>query len=688
MSLRVRTALLLASLVALATLSPVAAAPRGHAAKTAVVFAADGMRPDLVERYAAEGAMPTFREMIRHGARGANGLTPAIPSNTGVGWYTLATGAWASTHGSTNNTFHQNGNTWNSSVSFAAPGVLQADTLLAAAERAGRRVASVEWVGGRNAGISGPVIDFRTFHSARGVTTNYVRPTDNPTLIAASFLDYDVNPLVAATGWTDVPASHSPALETVMRVRDFGAQLYNHNVYVFDSTNDGTTNYDRTLLTPAPSKDDDDVVADLTEAEWADVKLPIATGALAGRTAGMWIKLEELSDDASRFRLFHSSVQRVQASWAGHPDFNDFLAEEFPTATAADFAPLQAGIVTEETYVEQGLFWETSHLPMLEYVAQAFDPEILFVGYPVTDEFSHQFFALVTPGTEVFDDADRNGVPDGRVDEREGFIRRAYQGADLTMATARSLMPNNAPAFASSDHGFAPQWKAVDASKPLLDLGLISQAQTANCRPKTAAPADTIQKAKACWAGGTAQIYLRVEGRDPQPAGAGPGVAPADYEAVRQQIIDAFLTLQDPANPGDTLIRAALRKEDVDALDAGDGNFPNMFHPTRTGDVVVFSTPPYQFDAATPGTAVADAPFFGQHGFLPDEVDLARNINIRPSFFAEGPTIKQRAVVEGGAAIDFAPTIAFALGINPPEDSEGEVLHGVFAGGRRFGGPG
>jgi hypothetical protein len=36
----------------------------------------------------------------------------------------------------------------------------------------------------------------------------------------------------------------------------------------------------------------------------------------------------------------------------------------------------------------------------------------------------------------------------------------------------------------------------------------------------------------------------------------------------------------------------------------------------------------------------------------------------------------------------FAPTIAFALGIDPPEDSEGEVLHEVFAGGRRFGGAG
>ena len=48
-----------------------------------------------------------------------------------------------------------------------------------------------------------------------------------------------------------------------------------------------------------------------------------------------------------------------------------------------------------------------------------------------------------------------------------------------------------------------------------------------------------------------------------------------------------------------------------------------MAHPTRTGDLVVFSSPPYQFDAATPGTLVARSAFFGQHGYVPDVQDLA-----------------------------------------------------------------
>ena len=46
------------------------------------------------------------------------------------------------------------------------------------------------------------------------------------------------------------------------------------------------------------------------------------------------------------------------------------MAQKFPTSTAADFAILEAGIVSEETYVEQGLYWETGHHPLIKYILQ------------------------------------------------------------------------------------------------------------------------------------------------------------------------------------------------------------------------------------------------------------------------------------------------------------------------------
>ncbi len=65
-----------------------------------------------------------------------------------------------------------------------------------------------------------------------------------------------------------------------------------------------------------------------------------------------------------------------------------------------------------------------------------------------------------------------------------------------------------------------------------------------------------------------------------------------------------------------------------------------MAHPTRTGDLVVFAYPPYQFDAATPGTLVARSAFFGQHGYVPDVQNLAANVNMRATFIAGGSMVQ------------------------------------------------
>src|SRR6266511_5347014 len=101
-------------------------------AKRVVMFSSDGMRPDLMAKYAAEGAMPTYAALRRAGVEGQNGMVQAFPPNTGVGWYTMATGAYPGEHGSTNNTFHRTGDAnFNNRTSFSGAGVLQADTIAA-----------------------------------------------------------------------------------------------------------------------------------------------------------------------------------------------------------------------------------------------------------------------------------------------------------------------------------------------------------------------------------------------------------------------------------------------------------------------------------------------------------------------------------------------------------------------------
>src|SRR6187455_765126 len=159
-----------ALLVLTAALGPGTARAKKEPQPTRVVmFASDGMRPDLMEKYAKAGVMPTYKELMKHGATGKNGMIQAFPPNTGVGWYTMATGTYPSEHGSTNNTFFRGGDAFSNRTSFSASGVLQADTIANAAERAGKKVAQIDWVGGAAANINGPTVDFTNFFSNRGV---------------------------------------------------------------------------------------------------------------------------------------------------------------------------------------------------------------------------------------------------------------------------------------------------------------------------------------------------------------------------------------------------------------------------------------------------------------------------------------------------------------------------------------
>jgi 2',3'-cyclic-nucleotide 2'-phosphodiesterase (5'-nucleotidase family) len=668
--------------------------------EAAIFFVADGMRQDLVETYAGQRMMPTIAKLLRSGAKAADGgLLTEAPPNTGAGWYSLATGAWPGVHGSTNNTFHINGAPFGNRTGSFDAGVLQAETLAQAAERGGKKVAQIEWAGGRNGTINGPTIDFHTFFSGRGVATNYIGTTDDAAFVASFGLQFDhpagfagqaAFPGAAptdASGWTNVPNSYSPAKEMRLRVIDFGVDKYGFNAYLFDSTNDGKINYDRVLF--SPTKDGANAVATLRRGQWGDVKVKIVDGALAGKTAGLLLKVEELAGDLTKVRLYHTSVSRANASWPTWPgesgftgDFAEYVAQTFPTSMAADFAVLESGIVSEETYVEQGLYWETGHQPMIRYVLKKYKPDLAMIGYPTTDEFQHQFLGLITPKlptgapNPAYDDVQVNGTPDGRVAQRTAFIKRAYRGADETLALVKSLMPDDSDTFVSSDHGFAPQFLAIDASKVLVDLGLLSRPQTSNCRPATG---ETIGKAKACWAGGTVQIYLNLAGRD--PAGGGfQQVAAVDEAATVAQIKAAYLALSDPndwtgdAQPeGWKMIDRAYTKAEARYIPNGPNSTADMAHPTRTGDLVVFAYPPYQFDAETPGTLVARSAFFGQHGYVPDVQNFAANVNMRATFIAGGGSIRPNVVASGIRTIDLAPTLAYLLDIPEPQQSQGVV---------------
>ena len=709
---RTRLAAIGAALVLLATslAIPASAAkppPSGPLATKALFFAADGMRPDRVDQYAAEGVMPEMAHLMATGVKGLNGMQPGFPPNTGVGWYTMMTGTWPSEHGSTNNTYHRLGESnFNNRTSFSmlqgGLPTMQADTLAAAAERAGKKVAQIDWVGGVQSAIAGPTVDFTNFFSTRGVLASPLNTTEQAGA-AAFAISYQVAAISAAAGWTNAPAGDddvAPPQQTVLTVATtFGAQnptrLY--DVYIYDSIDDDTAAYDKVLLVRSGlAKDLATPAADLAVGDFEEIKLTGADGLIgdrAGQTAGFYTKLVTLAPDLSSFKIYFTSVQRViatcstaacnalPAGGAGENRLEKYLADNFPTYIAGDFAPLEARVIDEDTYVEQGNDLHDAYADAVtNYILGTLQPntDVAFVGFPTTDEVQHQFLALTVPtdidgnANPYFDDLEGNGTPDGLLAQREEYIRGAYEDADRALGQARDLMGGNPTTFVGADHGFAPQWYAVNVSQALQDLGY-GPAQASNCR---AAAATLV---KVCYAGGTAQLYIDLAGRDPGGANA-PQVAAGDYETVRNNLVNYFENLDDPNLSGtQQVVEAVFKKEELRNVQGVDA-----LHPSRSGDVVVVFRPPYQTDASTPGTLIAFSQFFGQHGYLPDLVDLAGDINMHATFIAAGPGIRQQAPVAGIRQIDVAPTIAFMLGIPGPQNARGRIMYELTKGSGSF----
>jgi hypothetical protein len=124
---------------------------------------------------------------------------------------------------------------------------------------------------------------------------------------------------------------------------------------------------------------------------------------------------------------------------------------------------------------------------------------------------------------------------------------------------------------------------------------------------------------------------------------------------------------------GRPVAAAVFTAEEASALPSGWAR-ASMAHPDRTGDVIVFLNPPYQFDFAEGGAPFRDTTvWWGAHGHLPQSGQGSANTNLYADFHAAGPGIR-RVSARSVRAVDIAPTVAYLLGFPAPAQSEGRVL--------------
>ncbi|MBA3449688.1 MAG: alkaline phosphatase family protein, partial [Chloroflexia bacterium] len=472
-----------------------------------LLLAAPGMRPDLVEAFAAEGALPAMASMVDSGETIDGGLVGPFPATTATSFPTLLTGTWPGEHGVVGDRFFRTGSPDFADFANAInPGLIQADTLPQAVERAGKTVVAVGWEGlsGLDPALDGPVVGGPVALSRASVVANYDLPerADNGERLGVDYDRVDPRP---AEGWSDAPESFSPARETDLTLSSLDAEGANPDrefaVYIYDSTDDATENYDHVLV--APEKDAAAAIADLVVGAWASAPLTLA-GDLEGQAAGFWLKAIDLAPDLSRFRLYATAVSRIDASWAGCMDRPECaapggFAEAVNLAVGApigvDTASLEAGLIDEATFVAQGITsaWQT--VDALRFIVEDLDvqPDLLLLATPFPEAVSQQFLGLLADrggdgavATPVMSDAEGDGVV--AVDDAAllGFVRDGYTMADEILAAGRDLLGPEATTLMVSTGGLAPSWRGVNAGQVLVDAGIAEKAQLENCVPGAA----------------------------------------------------------------------------------------------------------------------------------------------------------------------------------------------------------
>ena len=257
-----------------------------------------------------------------------------------------------------------------------------------------------------------------------------------------------------ATGWTNVPVSYSPARgDAAARARLRRRQVRAERLPLRPDERHGSTT---TRVLFSPTKSGADKVADLREGSGPTSRSSIQGGDLDGKTAAMLIKVERLSQRPVR-RSGCSTPRspgrsRSWPTWPGEPGFTgtfeDYVADHVPVVAGRRLRRAR-GRHRQRGHLRRAgaVLGDQLYHPIIKYVAREVparsgDGRISDhrrVPAPVPRP-RHQDPAATATANPAYDDVEVNGTPDHRVRQREGYIRRAYSGADATMRLAQRLL--------------------------------------------------------------------------------------------------------------------------------------------------------------------------------------------------------------------------------------------------------
>lgn len=571
-----------------------------------VLISFDGSRTDYVYGMMDAGTLPAFASLANSGVRAEYAQT-IDPSLTAAAHNSISSGSFPSHTGIPSNSFHVTGDDfyWYR-VGFDET-MDNAEPIWVTASKNGLTTAAIFFVGG-SPSHEGQLADYTIGY---GVEDAYSK-------------QWNVH-LSPADGWSDVPESFSPPLAGDFSIQNV-RKVY---LYVLDTTDDSTENYDMVILNMERSGAEP--AQTLQENQWGSMIL------LERSYAGADFLIQKITPE--NVILYHTGVEHNSAA---PKEFLDAVNKKFGAFPAgADSYAIEHGWITEEDDLHLMERQSTYMANVAAWVYSNYQPDLMLTWQDPFDAAGHQF--LMTNPSQMHYSPEL-------AETYKGYYQSAAKIADNSLKIMLNAFDlNNTTVMLVGDHGMSPLHTRVYVNTVLEMAGLLTlDSQNSVVVNQT--------KAFAICSGGAVHVYINLMGREK----GGGTVSEDEYVDVQAQIVDLLQNLTDP-NTGEPVFQRVLTHDELGPL--------GLDHP-NSGDVFAQAYPGYHLDGWRGNDFIFErADFYGQHGYdstLPE---------MHTIFIAAGADVPQAGeIIPFVRVVDYAPTIASLLGFAPAPTVDGSPI--------------
>lgn len=566
----------------------------------------DGAPPQIVDRMVKKGVLKNFADLMERGTF-IYALNP-YPTITASNWTVLSTGAWPGRHGVTGYSVHHPGEPLDRIYSGFNTAECSTEHIWDAAEKIGKKCILVHYETSWPPTLKKGIV-------VGGCGPNY----------QDEFHKITPDIVFSTETYPGIPVSDPVDIREID-----GKQVANLK---FRTASDEGKEYcvewteAERKLTVFRDESKSEVLASMEEGGWSEPvydKFIFEGKKVDTAFRFKLIHLPDAEDD--EFRLLCTSIMPVR-EFTLPQDLGPELVDKFgPYSPRGGWE--SASAVGPENYLEYLDMYHDWMAGACQYLLEKEDWDLLYTQTHCHDYAHHLFMRCYDPLTA--------GKGRWSQEQCESYMDRAYESADRMLGKVLECADDETLVAIVSDHG-ATTWLAdVNIRQILIDKGLMvvdPDTQRVIWEKTKAVPQ------RACY------VYVNVKGRDPQGI-VEPG---AEYEAVRDQIIEAFYDYVEP----ETKKRAfslVLKREDARTI--------GLYGP-RVGDIVYALHTEYGHE----------------HGQGLSTARLGRGSQEAIILLA-GPGIKRGFTHEGMTGIqDVVPTLCYMADIPFPQGCEGAIIY-------------